>query len=387
MAVQGRGLHLVFFSDCPYFGGAEEYVAMLAAARPNPDWRLSAIVSAGEAGATLAQKLARADVEVHRLAWGSWHSPGLWRRIHALLRRLGGEVLHINLPSIYDGRMSVPAPLAKAAGYRRVVTTEHLPMIERARRLMGVKIACTTAIDAIIVHTEWNRQFLGHRHHLPLRKIHVIPNGSPPAPPITEDERSALRRSLGVGEDAVAVAMVGRLTARKGHRILLEALAVLPRKGRGAPWRLLVVGEGEERAALERQATELGIGERVGFLGQRADAPRLIAVSDLLVLPSLLESQPLVITEAMAAGVPVVASRIYGIPEIVVDGETGMLVPPGESPPLAEALSALLADPARRARMGTAAQRRYAAELTQEIMARRTYGLLAGELAEGEERG
>ena len=172
--------------------------------------------------------------------------------------------------------------------------------------------------------------------------------------------------------------VVGRLTARKGHAYLLEALAQLKRQGIEARWRLLVVGEGEEADALFQLSERLGLAAEVAFLGHREDAREIIGAGDLLVLPSLLETQPLVLTEAMAAGRPVVASAIYGIPEIVADGETGCLVPPGEVGPLTGALARLLGDPTLRARLGAAGRQRYEERFTSRRMAMRTYGILAG---------
>ena len=174
--------HLVFFSDCPYFGGAEGYLAMLAQGRPDPSWRISALLPAGERGEVLAERMRDAGVEVTRYPVRALHDPRHWVGVTRALRRLRGDVLHMNLPSVYDARLSTPALLAKLAGYRRVVTTEHLPMVPRARRRLLVKWLLAPAIDAIIVNTEWNREKLTGYHHLPRRKIVVIPNGSPDAP-------------------------------------------------------------------------------------------------------------------------------------------------------------------------------------------------------------
>jgi len=369
--------HLVFFTDCAYYAGAEAYIGMLAEAAP-PGWRLSAIVPAGEPGELLAQRLARAGAAVRRFRPRAWADPRLWSEVSRLLRRLGGDRLHLNLPSVYDACLSVPARIAKRAGYRRVVSTEHLPMVLRARRRMVVKIFTTTAIDAVIVHTAWNRERLAHYHHVPLSKIVVIPNGSAEAPAMTAEARGALRARLGVAGAATAVAMVGRLTERKGHRFLLEALARLARGGFAPEWRLWVVGTGEEQEALSAQAARLGLDGRVSFLGYREDAREIIHACDLLVLPSLLETQPLVITEAMASARPVIATAIYGIPEIVADGVSGCLVPAGEEEPLAAALARLITDRALAARMGQAGRRRYEERFTLARMAERTYGVLVG---------
>jgi glycosyltransferase involved in cell wall biosynthesis len=152
---------------------------------------------------------------------------------------------------------------------------------------------------------------------------------------------------------------VGRLRIRKGVEVLLAALDLLRRQG-GAPT-LAIAGDGEHRAALEAAAAHRGLdASAVRFLG-RADAARvraLLAAARALVVPSTYEGMPLVILEAMAAGLPVIASRVSGIPEVVVDGETGWLVPPEDPEALAAALAELLADPGEARRRGAAGRRR-----------------------------
>jgi glycosyltransferase involved in cell wall biosynthesis len=373
--------HLVFFCDPPYYGGAEGYVAMLAEGRLR-GWRLSALLPSDTGGDVLAEKLAAANVTVRRFGRRSWRDPRLWRELRGLLAATGGEILHMNLPSVYDACHSVPAVLAKSVGYRRVVTTEHLPVVLRARRRMVLKVLLSPAVDAMIVHTEWNRRRLASYHHMPLGKTVVIPNGSPSPSPMGAADREAFRAALGVAPEDVAIAVVARLTERKGHRYLLEALANVRRAGSESqevgPWKLLVVGEGEEEGALRQMVTHLGLGDAVRFLGYRPDAIRVIQVSDVLALASRIESQPLVITEAMACGIPVVATAIYGIPEIVVDKETGLLVPPSEVAPLAAALRELIAGRELRERLGRAARERFEARFTLERMCERTYRVLRG---------
>jgi glycosyltransferase involved in cell wall biosynthesis len=147
---------------------------------------------------------------------------------------------------------------------------------------------------------------------------------------------------------------VGRLRIRKGVEILLEALRKVP----GAVLR--IAGDGEHRAALERAAAALG--PAVAFLGTRdaAQVRTLLRGAAALVVPSIYEGMPLVVLEAMEAGVPVVASAVSGIPEVVVDGETGWLVPPEDPEALAHALEAVLTDPDEARRRGEAGRRRVA---------------------------
>jgi len=164
--------------------------------------------------------------------------------------------------------------------------------------------------------------------------------------------------------------VVGRLRIRKGVDVLLAAMPDLLRRQPAA--RLLIAGDGEHRASLERAAAALGLGEAVSFLG-RAGAARvrlLLRGAAALVVPSIYEGMPLVVLEAMAAAVPVVASRVSGIPEVVEDGSTGWLVPPEEPARLAAALAAALADPAEARRRGAAGRERLRQRFRPEHAAR-----------------
>ena len=151
---------------------------------------------------------------------------------------------------------------------------------------------------------------------------------------------------------------MGRLRIRKGVEVLLEALRELRRRVPGAALR--VAGNGEHRAPLERRTKELDLESAVAFLGA-CDAARvrtLLRGAAALVVPSTYEGMPLVVLEAMEAGVPVVASRVSGIPEVVVDGETGWLVPPEDPEALARALERVLTDPEEARRRGGAGRAR-----------------------------
>jgi glycosyltransferase involved in cell wall biosynthesis len=192
-------------------------------------------------------------------------------------------------------------------------------------------------------------------------EVTVIHNGTnlsafQPAP-----DRPALRDRLGLRPDEVAVSIVGRLTPWKGHRELLRAFAEVAREQPNV--RLLVVGEvafweDAYDAELKALADALGISSRVNWLGFRDDVPAVLAASDVFALPSVDEPFGRAIVEAMACEQPVVATRSGGVPEIVVQGETGLLVPPGEHRELAAALLTLVRDVDLRQRMGRAGRAR-----------------------------
>jgi glycosyltransferase involved in cell wall biosynthesis len=149
------------------------------------------------------------------------------------------------------------------------------------------------------------------------------------------------------------IVTVGRLKAPKDPLTLVRALASV-----SGPFEAVVVGDGPDRPAVEAEAERLALGGAVRLAGERADVMQLLADADIFVLSSRSEGLPLSILEAMSAGLPVVASRVGGVPEAVVDGETGLLVPPGEPSTLARALERLVADPALRGRLGAAGRER-----------------------------
>ncbi len=158
------------------------------------------------------------------------------------------------------------------------------------------------------------------------------------------------RRSLGLPQECLIVTTVARLVPQKGHRSLLEAAKNIVSKYKSV--RFVLVGDGGLRTQLEYLSNILGISDYVVFLGKRTDVPQILAASDVFVLPSLWEGLPLVLVEAGLARLPVVATRVDGIMEVVEDGRNGLLVPPGDAHTLAEAIWTLLKNPALRQQMG-----------------------------------
>jgi glycosyltransferase involved in cell wall biosynthesis len=195
----------------------------------------------------------------------------------------------------------------------------------------------------------------------------VIPNAVeiPPATPAGRDRNPPV------------LVAVGRLKAPKDFLTLVRALALL-RPGFG---RALIVGEGPDRPELEAEIQRLEIGDRVHLLGERRDVLELLADADLFVLSSASEGMPVSVLEAMAAGLPVVGSRVGGVPELVVEGETGLLVEPGDPDELAAAIDRLLDDPQLRRRLGEAGRARAQGRFALESFRRAHVELYSRELA------
>lgn len=184
-------------------------------------------------------------------------------------------------------------------------------------------------------------------------RVEVIYNAVDWAQLRTTASRAELRRRLSLPEDALVAGVIARLTEQKGHVDLLEAVARTP--GLGDLF-LVVVGDGPLRSVLEARAQALGLSSRVRFLGARRDLGDLLSAMDLFVLPSLWEGVPLALVLAMGAGLPVIAAAVGGIPEVVTDGATGVLVPPADGSALGLALARLASDATGRACLGKAAR-------------------------------
>ena len=196
-------------------------------------------------------------------------------------------------------------------------------------------------------------------------------------------DRSGIRASLHLPNHAFLIGSVGRLEPVKGHAYLLQAFATLA--PRFPALYLALVGDGELADALRASAQRSGIADRVLFLGWWDDVTVLLQAFDLFVLPSLNEGMGRALVEAMAAGLPIVASRAGGIPEVLEDGEAGLLVEARSAPGLAQAIEELLLNPVRRVRLGTAARER-ARAYSVEAMLRKIEALYR-ELLETEEAG
>jgi glycosyltransferase involved in cell wall biosynthesis len=298
-----------------------------------------------------AQELTSEGVPVVALRRKAGFHPALGNRIARLAEEHGTDVLHCHhySPFVYG---QIAGLLHRTS---RVVFTEHGrlsdagPSLKRrlVNPLLGRLPAAIFAVSADLREHMLAEGLPGHR-------LGVIHNGINPGSRPSIATRLAARESLGLSPEAMVIATAGRLDPVKDFPTLFDAFAGVKRTWPAA--RLVVIGDGPERSQLEQQAMRLGVAAAVSFTGYRNDVRSLLAGADVYVNSSIHEGVSLTILEAMAAALPVVATRVGGTPEVVLDHETGVLVPARSPAALASAIEGLFRSPGQRRVMGEAAR-------------------------------
>ncbi len=222
--------------------------------------------------------------------------------------------------------------------------------------------------DKIITVSDALKQELMEREGLPAKQLTTIYNGIEVEKFAAKVDTMSVRRSLNIPELGPVVGTIARLAPQKGVSYFLKAASLL----KEYQVNFLVVGDGPLRETLEQEATELGLQNRVIFAGQRENIAEILSVLDIYVLPSVTEGLPLTILEAMAAGKPVVATRVGGVPEAIAEGKTGLVVPSRDPEALAVALAGLIGERDRLIRMGANGQKHVKEKFTVSMMVEKT---------------
>jgi glycosyltransferase involved in cell wall biosynthesis len=345
-------------------GGLEQFAVRLATLQLRHGHRAAILAIRG---GPFAEPARRAGVEVRAL--NGTRRAARWARGLAYLARRRADVVHAHNPTALHY-----AAAAKFVSRAKVVLTDHGQCAGVVRVPRPWELARTDAIVSVSADVADRHQGL----YGPGRSSTVIRNGVEFAP--ARRSRAAVRAELALPDGATGI-VVARAEPVKGHDTLLRALGVL--RQQGVAVNLLIVGDGSERPRLEALAGQLGLDPaRVRFLGFRTDVPDLLAAADFFVLSSLQEGLPLAVLEAMAHSLPVIATPVGGVPEVLTDGAHGFLVPTRASDLLAAAIGRLAADPELRQALGQAGARRVEHEFLFEHMAGRyehLYRALLGE--------
>jgi colanic acid/amylovoran biosynthesis glycosyltransferase len=292
-----------------------------------------------------------------------WHAlrPTGVRHIHT---HLGGTAPAVALFATALGNAAEPHASVPWTWSLTVHGPDELAHAERER--LGAKVEAASFVVAISDFTRSQLMSLVDESHWPkLRVVHCGVDAAVYVPAV-RPKAAALR-----------VLCVGRLVSAKGHSVLLDGVARAAREG--VRLQLTIVGDGPRRAQLEALAEELGIGHVVTFAGAVAHdrLPEVFAAADVFCLPSFAEGLPVVLMEAMATAIPAVTTNVMGIPELVIDGENGLVVPPGRADLVAQALGRLAGDAELRDRLGRAGRERVMRDFDVRREARRLRDLFA----------
>lgn len=326
---------LLVSTDMGMGGGAEEQVIRLAYAAREWNWDV-AIISLVPPSPMPPDFHGRGITLDHLNMRRALPDPrGLWK-LARWIRDFQPDIVHSHMVHANlvarAARLLAPFPVLVGTLHNQTmagVTRDWSPLFERAHRLTDRLADHTTAISGAAARAAIRARAV------PAAKLEVVPNGiDTRLYRLEQDRRNRMRRELGVEDQFVWVA-VGRLERAKAHATLLRAMARLEPAHRT----LLICGQGSLREELEVLAAELGLADRVRFLGLRGDIPAVLNAADAFALPSDLEGLPLVLLQAGAASLPIVATDVGGNAEVIVPGETGEIVRPGDPTAFSEAMS------------------------------------------------
>ena len=342
-------------------GGTERLVVELVR-RLRPE--LSMAVCCLDEEGSWGEGLRLEDVGVTALRRRNGFQPQLGRAIARIAAQHGARVVHCHhySPFVYASIARLWSPNL------RIIFTEHGRLSDAApsaKRRTANRVLAHAPREVVTVSSELKQHLVAEG--FPTSKVNVIYNGIDVGTVPSADLRARIRRELGIPDNAVVVGTVARLDPVKDLQTLIRAIA--KQRGERDPMMLLVVGDGSERERLEAATRELGAGSSVRFLGHREDARELLAACDVYANSSISEGISLTILEAMAAALPVVATRVGGTPEIV-DTTCGRLVPSRDAEALASTLAALAADSTLRRTLGREARGRVEQRFTLDRMVR-----------------
>ena len=300
--------------------------------------------------------------------------PAAWMRLERFLRRERVDILHTHKfgSNVWGALVGTAARVPVILAHEHTWSFEGQPL----RRFLDRELIAR-ASDRFIAVSQEDRRRMTEIERIDPSQTLFIPNGVPAAPPASGKD---VRAELGIASGAPVLGVVGLLRPQKAHHVLLEATATLI--DRWPDLQVLIIGDGPERAKLERLAGELNVAQAVRFIGLRRDVPDVLRALDIAVCCSDFEGSPLSVLEYMAASLPVVATEVGGLPDLIEAGVNGLLVAPGDPAALAAALAQLLSDPHKAREMGVRGMERRTAEFDINVIVDRLEGLYGELLAQ-----
>lgn len=287
-------------------------------------------------------------------------------KVARILKKEKIDVIHThNTQPLVDGTLGA----VLAGGMRRIIHTDHARQFPDKVRYMFAEWCMSHRVHRMVGVSEQTTLNLRRYEKIPQKKLMTIENGIDGSRFDAVVDVENKRRALGLPSAGPLIGVISRLEAVKGITWLLQAMPDIIQRFPNLI--LLIVGEGTCRRDLEAETEQLGLHDHVVFTGARRDVPEILPLLDIYLLPSLSEGLPMGLLEAMAAGCPVIASAVGGIPAVVTNSETGVLVAPADSSTLARAVMDLVADPKGRARMSRCQKKLFYRHYRAAIMTRK----------------
>ena len=351
---------VLFVSTSTTVGGAEKTLFNLATLLDHKAFEVAGVVSLKPEG-EYAKRLRAAGIKVETLGAASAR-PRDAKALAAIISRERPDIVHaLMFSAIQVARMAKP----QVGTAFKLVTSPRVNYRTRSTLTLAFDRWQKDRDDLLIAECQASADFLIKRQGYAPAKVKVIRNGIETAGwPMSKVDRAKHRLELRLGATDLLVGAVGRLDDQKGFDVLVEAMAAL----KSFPIKCAVLGEGPARAKLEALVRKHQLEKTVWLLGERADVPSWLSAFDVYALPSRWEGLPNALLEAMALSLPVVASSVDGVPEVIEHEKTGLLVPPERPKALSDSFRRLVTDPALRARLGPAASAVIAEKFTLRRM-------------------
>lgn len=369
---------IVYITECSGFAGAEKYLIHLCEEAIRTKAKVSVALHFAEANARLRSVLEDLGVKTLDVRYHKANYLLNFANAFRFFRKRRHCFFHFSLPHVTSCPLLIMVARLLRCDY---VITEHLApptpssggpfvllnhlLFNRSKRL------AYEHARGVIAVSQQLKNILINSYKMPATKIGVIYNGVSPKAAVKTTEQS--RKDFGLGGDDLVITNVARLDHQKGQCYLVPAVKRIATKFPGL--KVLLVGDGPDKEKTLRLVKEHDLQEVITLMGFRSDVPDILSCSDIFVLPSLNEGFPFSIVEAMAAGLPIIATDVGGNAEAVTDGETGRVIPPSDIVALSDAMEELISDAEKRKRMGAKAKSRADSEFSLSNMIHSTFRL------------
>lgn len=359
-------MRIIYFQQNPALGSCEEYFYLLMEGISRRKFEVIFLSPKNAVLDSLAKRVEALGVKIHRYPTGISNYL-LLLHLRAFFQKERPDIVHFNDPCL------IGIIAARIASVPVSLMTHHTPELNRKYNFKGrfiEKIAFRYCGLNVIFLSEDNRQIGIKKDKIAQERSFVICHGLPPERFSKRYDKKEIYNEFLIDEGCHIVGNVARLSPQKGQRYLIEAALIVKEKVKSV--KFFIVGDGELDSELKTEVREKGLGDYFVFTGYRNDVCRLLSAFEFLVLPSLFEGFPFAVIEAFGMGIPVIATAVGGMRSLIINTETGLLIPPRNPGALAEAIIWMLGHQQESREMGLAGQRRFLELFTQEKMVKNT---------------